>query len=90
MKFLLPILAMICTAIATLVMIVFNLAGAANASAEQIRSMKLWTGGMTLLAVAGIVAAIFLMRAGQPSWAAGAAFLPTVSIAIIFLIAVIK
>ena len=90
MKFLLPILAMICTAIATLVMLVFNLVGAANASAEQIRSQKIWAGGMTLLAVVGIVVGIFLMRAGQPGAAAGAAFLPTVIIAIIFMVALLK
>ena len=90
MKFLLPILAMICTALATLVMIVFNLVGAANASAEQIRSQKLWAGGMTLLAVVGIVVGIFLMRAGQPGAAAGAAFLPTVIIAIVFAVAIFK
>lgn len=90
MNFIFPIFAMICTVLATLVLIVFNLAGAANASAEQIRSMKLWAGGMTLFAVAGIVVGIFLMRAGQPGWAAGAAFAPTVIIVIITLVTLLK
>ena len=90
MKNLLPIVAMLCTALATLVMVVFNLAGAANASAEQIRSQKIWVGGLSLLAVVGIVVGIFLIRAGQPGAAAGAAFLPTAIIAIIFLVALLK
>ena len=72
MKNLLPIVAMLCTALATLVMVVFNLAGAANASAEQIRSQKIWVGGLSLLAVVGIVVGIFLIRAGQPGAAAAA------------------
>ena len=90
MKFILPTVAIFCTTLATLVMIVFNVAGAANASAEQIRSMKLWTGGLTLLAVVGIVVGIFMMRAGQPGWAAGAAFVPTVVMVIIFLVAIFQ
>ena len=84
------IAAMICTALATLVMIVFNLAGAANASAAQIHSMKFWAGGMTLLAVAGIAAGIFLLRAGQPGWATGVSFAPTIIFAIILFIALLK
>ena len=90
MKLILPIFAMVCTTLATLVMIVFNIAGAANASAEQIRSMKVWSNGMTLLAVVGILIGIFLIRAGQPGWAAGAAIVPTVVMVIIFLVAILK
>ena len=90
MKNLLPIFAMLCTTLATLVMVVFNLAGAANDSAEQIRSQKIWTGGVSLLAVVGIVVGIVLMRAGQPGAAAGAAFLPTLIIAIFFAVAIFK
>ena len=90
MKLILPIAAMICTVLATLVMIVFHLAGAANASAELIRSMKIWVGGMTLLAVVGIVVGIFLLRADQPGWASLAAFAPTVIFGIILLVALLK
>jgi hypothetical protein len=90
MSIVIAIAAMICTALATLVMIVFNLAGAANASAAQIHSMKLWAGGMTLLAVVGVVAGIFLLRAGHPGWASLAAFAPTLIFGIILLIALLK
>ena len=90
MKNFLPVLAMIFTALATLVMIVFNLAGAANANAEQIRSQKLWAGGLSLLAIIGIVVGIILMRAGRSGGAAGAAFLPAVIIAIVFMVAIFK
>ena len=90
MKLILPIFAMGCTALATLTALVFCMAGGANSTPSEIRELKLWMGGLSLLGVTGVVAGILLIRAGQPTWAAGAAFAPTVIIGIIFLIALLK
>ena len=90
MKFILPILAMLLTAISTLTAVVFCLGMGANSSPAQIRMLKLWMGGLSLLGLAGIVIGIILLRSGQFGWAAGAAVSPTVIIAIIFLIALLK
>ncbi|MFZ1687731.1 MAG: hypothetical protein WAU70_09930 [Flavobacteriales bacterium] len=90
MKTMLPIAAMVCTAIATLVAVVFCMGMGANASPAQIRELKLWMGGLSLLGVAGIVAGIFLMRAGQSGWAAGVAFVPTLIFGLILFVALIR
>jgi hypothetical protein len=84
------ILAMLCTAFTTLSAVVFCLAGGANATPEQIRALKLWMLGLTLLGVVGIGAGIFLLRAGQPGWAAGISFMPTVIMGVILIVALIK
>ncbi len=89
MKFLLPIAAMICTLLTTLTAVIFCAGMGANASPAQIRALKLWMAGLSLLGAAGILAGILYMRAGQPGMAAGAAFLPTVLIIVIFIIAMI-
>ena len=92
MKSLLPaaaIVAMIATVLATLTAVVFCMAGGANSTPEQIRALKLWMAGLTLLGVAGITAGIFLMRAGQHGWAAGAAILPAVIMVLILIVALI-
>ena len=90
MKLLLPILAVVCTVLSTLSAVVFCLAGGANSNPEQIRALKLWMAGFSLLGVAGVVVGIILMRAGQPGWASVAAFAPTVIFGIILVIALIK
>jgi hypothetical protein len=90
MKLLLPIAAMICTAITTLTAVVFCMGGGANASPAQIRELKLWMAGLSLLGLGGIVASIFLIRAGQNSMAAGVAIAPTVIIILILFVALIK
>lgn len=90
MKLILPILAMICTVLATLTALVFCMAGGANSTPAQIRALKLWMVGISLLGVAGVTISIILTRAGQPGWAAVAAFAPTVIFAIILGIALIK
>jgi hypothetical protein len=90
MKLILPIGAMICTALATLTALVFCMAMGANAKPPEIRSLKLWMGGLSLLGVAGIVVGIILIRAGQPGWAAVAAFVPTVIYGIILSISLLK
>ena len=87
MKFLLPIAAMIGTAISTLTAVVFCLGIGANSTPAQIRMLKLWMLGLSLVGLAGIVAGIFLMRAGQYNLAAGIAFLPTVIFVLILIIA---
>ncbi len=90
MKLLLPILAMIGTALATVTALVFCMAMGANSTPAQIRALKLWMGGLSLLGVAGVVVGILLIRAGQPHWAAAAAIAPTVIFAIILGISLLK
>ena len=84
------ILAMLCTAFVTLTAVVFCAAGGANSTPEQIRALKLWMLGLTLLGLAGIAVGIFLLRAGQPGWAAGVSFTPTVVMGVILLVALIQ
>ena len=86
----LAIVAMLCTAFATLSAIVFCLAGGANSTPEQIRALKLWMLGLTLLGLTGITVGIFLLRAGQPGWAAGVSFAPAVIMATILAVALLK
>lgn len=80
---------MVCTVGATLLMLVFHLAGAANASPEQIRSMKMWAGGLSVLSLVCVIAGIILMRNGQTAWAVSVAFLPTVVMGILLFIALL-
>ncbi len=84
MKYIPPIAGMLCTAFITLMMLVFTLAGMANASAEQLRSMKLWAAVLALLALACIVGSIVLMRYDRFGLAALVAFIPVMVMAIIF------
>lgn len=65
MKHILPSLAIVCTVLATLTALVFCMAGGANSTPAQIRALKFWMAGLSLLGVAGVVVGIFLMRAGQ-------------------------
>lgn len=93
MKYLLPalaVVAMVCTVCATLTAVVFCLGMGANASPAEIRSLKLWMVGLSLLGLVGVVAGILLLRAGEHGWAAGAAVAPTVVIGVIFLVAMLK
>lgn len=90
MKFILPIAAMIATALSTLVAVVFIMGMGANASPVQIRMLKLWMLGLSLLGIAGILVGILLMRNGQYNMAAAAAFAPTVIMGIILLVALMK
>lgn len=71
------IAAMLCTAFATLLMLVMCLAGGANASESEIRMIKLIMLGFSLLSAAGIVAGIFLLRSGHQGWALGSSIAPT-------------
>ncbi|MBK7752667.1 MAG: hypothetical protein IPI41_08710 [Flavobacteriales bacterium] len=67
MKNLLPIAAMLCTACTTLLMLVFTLAGMPNSTAEQLRNMQLWAGGLCLLSLLCIVVGIVLMGRTAPA-----------------------
>jgi hypothetical protein len=90
MKLLLPSVAMICTVLVTLTALVFCLGMGANASPAQLRALKLWMLGLSLLGVAGVMTGILLLRAGQPGWASLAAITPSLILGIIFLVAVTK
>ncbi|MCB1123459.1 MAG: hypothetical protein KJT03_18040, partial [Verrucomicrobiae bacterium] len=71
------ILAMICTVFSTLTMLVFCLAGSANASPEQMHQINRIMGGFSLLSLAGIATGIVLLRCRKPGWALVASILPT-------------
>lgn len=90
MKFILPIAAMIATALSTMVAVVFTMGMGANASPAEVRSLKLWMLCLSLLGAVGILAGIFLLRSGQHNMAAAAAFAPTVIMGIILLVALVK
>ena len=81
------IIAMGCTAFATLVMIVFCLAGSANSTEAQLRTINLIMLGLSLLSVAGIAAGIFLLRSGHGGWALGASIAPAAIMFFGFIIA---
>ena len=87
---LLPILAMICTVVATLVMLVFCMAMGANAKPEEIQALKGWMIGLSLLGLAGIAVGILLMRSAQPGLAAGVSLLPAIVMGILFLVSILK
>ena len=84
------IVAMLCTALATLTGIVFCLGMGANSTSAQIRALKLWLAGLSLLGVGGIGGGIVLLRGGQPGWAAGVSFLPAVIMGLVFIVALLK
>lgn len=84
------ILAMVCTAGVTLMAVTFCLGMGANAKPPEIRALKLWMLGLTLLGLAGIGAGIFLLRSGQSGWAAGVSLAPTVIMLVILAVALLK
>jgi len=84
------IIAMIGTLLATLTAVVFCLGMGANAKPPEMRALKLWMLGLTLLGLAGISVGIFLLRAGLPGWAAGDSFAPTLIMGLILAVALLK
>lgn len=90
MKLIFPSLAIVCTVLATLTALVFCMAMGANSTPAQIRALKLWMAGLSLLGVAGVVVGLILIRTGQPGWASLAASAPTVIFGIILVIALLK
>lgn len=89
MTVLLPIGAILCTAAISLTMLVFCSAMGANASPAAIAALKMWMIGLSVLSLAGIVAALVLMRS-EPNLAAGIAILPSLIIGLIFVISLLK
>lgn len=90
MELILPIVGMICTVLATVTALVFCMAMGANSTSPQIRALKLWMGGLSLLGVAGIVIGVLLLRAGLPGWAAGVSFAPVLIMSVILGITLLK
>ncbi len=93
MKLLLPtlaILAMIFTVLATVIALVFCLSMGANSTPTQLRTLKLWMYGLSFLGGLSLLLGIILLRAGQPGWAAIAAFAPTILFGIILSVALLK
>lgn len=84
------VIAMIGTALATLTAVVFCLGMGANAKPPEIRALKLWMLGLTLLGAGGVTAGVLLLRAGQPAWAAGVGIAPAVIMAAILAVALLK
>jgi hypothetical protein len=84
----LPILAMIVTAVVTLMAVVFCMSMGANATPRAITILKLWMLGLTLLGLAGIVIGIVLLRDGQSGRAIFAALSPVAVILVIFVVAI--
>lgn len=89
MKMLLPIAAMLCTACSTLMAVVFCMSMGANATPAQIRTIKLWMLGLSLLGIIGIAISIHLIRTGQHGVAA-AAIAPTVIFGLVLVVATLK
>ncbi len=81
---------MACTVFATLGAITFCAGMGANAKPGEIRVLKLWMLGLTLLGLSGITGGILLWREGQPLWAAGASFAPALIMLLILIIGLLK
>lgn len=90
MKYVLPIAAMLATGLATLLMLVLMVAGAANSSDEQLRTMKLWAGGLSLLSLVCVVLGIVLLRQDRSGHAALVAFIPVMVMGFLLLLAVVR
>lgn len=85
MRYLLPIAAMLCTAFVTVLMLVFTVAGAANAQPEQLRSMKAWALSLVVFALLCTGVAILLLRQGRTGLAGLVALLPLLVMGLLFL-----
>lgn len=90
MKYLLPMLAMACTAVATVTALVFCMAMGANSTPEQFRTLKLWMAGLSGLGLAGVGVGFMLIRSGQMGWASIAALAPTVIYGVLLGLSLLK
>ena len=90
MKYLPPIGAMLFSLFMTLCALVFCMGMGANAKPDEIRQLKFWMAGFSLLGVAGIVVGIVLMRSGQMGNAALAGIAPAVVVLAVFVVAMLK
>ncbi len=80
------IASMICTVGFTIMMLVLCIAGCANSTPEQLRTIKLTAGGFSLLAFLGIVGGAWLLYTGKPGLAIAVALFPTVAMMVTFVI----
>ncbi len=62
----------------------------ANAKPPEIRALKLWMLGFSVLGIASIGVGIYLLPAGQVAWAAGVSFAPTMVIGVVFVVAMLR
>jgi len=76
MKIALAIVSMLLGTGATLVGLVFCMAGGANSSEAQIRAIKAIMLGQGLCWVASLAGGIWALATGRPGWAAGIGILP--------------
>jgi len=90
MQAILPIVGMLITVLSTMTALVCCMLMGANSTPAQILALKLWMGGLSLLGLAGVVTSILFLRAGHHHWATWAAFLPTILIVIIVVVALMR
>lgn len=83
------ILAMLGTAFVTLCALTFCMGMGANAKPAEVRALKLWMAGLTLLGMTGIGVGIQLLRVGQPGWSIAASGTPSVIMVLILIVALI-
>lgn len=88
--YLIAVLAICCTVVITLTAIVFCMSMGANLSPEEIRLLRNWVFGFTVLGIAGVMIAVLLMRSGFPGWGAIAATIPCIISIVVFVVAVLK
>ena len=89
MKITLAIVSMLLGTGATLVGLVFCMAGGANSSEAQIRAIKAIMLGFGLCWVASLAVGIWALATGRPGWAAGIGILPLVVVVTLFIVAVV-
>lgn len=90
MKYILPLAAMLLNVLSTITAVVFCLYMCANATPDQIRVVKYWMAGLSLLGLIGLVGGIFLLRADLLVWSTVVAFLPTVIYCVILIVGISK
>jgi len=90
MRFILPSLALVGTVLATLTGLVLCMAMGANAKPPEIRILKFWMAGISLMSLTGMAVGVRLMCASKPGWAALAAFAPAVILGITLLVALLR
>ena len=90
MMFVIAGLAIVCTVVVTLTAVVFCMGMGANANPAEIRRLKLWMAGLSVLGAAGVTVGIFLMCDGQPGRATVAAFAPVIIIIVLFVVAIVR
>ncbi len=65
--------------LATLMMLVLLMAGGANSSPQQLFFIKMSMLGMLIIALVSVIAAVWLMIARHPWWAAAAGIAPLIA-----------